>query len=57
MVLQDNDQDAFAATQFALTPSISPAETGISDFFMTMKVYPSIYKYLIDFKKITDSNV
>lgn len=37
------DQDAIAATQFALTPSTLPAETRIFDFSMTVEVYPSIY--------------
>lgn len=50
------DQDAFAATQFALTPSILPAEIWIPDFSITVKVYPSIY-IRIDFEKITDSSV
>jgi len=37
------DQDAFAATQFALTPSILSTEAWTPDFSMTVKDYPSIY--------------
>lgn len=44
------DQDVFAATQFALTPSILPAEMWIPDVPMTVKVYPSIY-ITTDFEK------
>lgn len=44
------DQGAFAATQFALMPTILPAKTSTPDFSMTVEVFQVIF-ITIDFKK------